>query len=232
MSEVHGPLSVIFDHHCWTARRSTIYKWLLQNRASLAELYLGAVFMLYVTRVPGWTRFVTHAVREIGNRLPDSAGWTGGQRVSYTSFDRIARDWRTDVNPPGIPSLQPDSPDALPEVVISGSLGLQIQDLVARHLDGEMTLREKYKLLIVWVWPESRVMQAALGPIADEWVSVIRSCDWGRHDSGKTDNQMDAPGLERLFDRFESLCWNLVSDFLAPMEELDAILEDANTPAG
>src|SRR5690242_15510612 len=54
----------------WTRRREQRREWLRRAGAvSLAELYEGAVIILE-TRQPGYVRFVSHAVREIANRLP------------------------------------------------------------------------------------------------------------------------------------------------------------------
>jgi hypothetical protein len=56
---------------------------LTHNAASLADLYEGAVVMLYESILLGRTRFIGHAVREIRNRLPDAfAGRIRGQRLN------------------------------------------------------------------------------------------------------------------------------------------------------
>jgi hypothetical protein len=56
---------------CWTPRRRELREWLRRNAPSLAELYEGAVSLLFDVPIPGYTRFVAHAVREI--RRPQSA---------------------------------------------------------------------------------------------------------------------------------------------------------------
>ena len=49
--------------------------------------------MLYESSLPGRTRFISHAVREIRNRLPDAfGGGTRSQRLDYTKrLDAIER---------------------------------------------------------------------------------------------------------------------------------------------
>jgi hypothetical protein len=56
---------------CWTAKRLELKAWMAREAPSLSELYEGAVCLLFEKRLPGYTRFVAHAVREIRNRLPD-----------------------------------------------------------------------------------------------------------------------------------------------------------------
>jgi hypothetical protein len=54
----------------WTSERLQLKAWLTRNAPSLAELYESAVRLLFEVRLPGYTRFVRHAVRAIRNRLP------------------------------------------------------------------------------------------------------------------------------------------------------------------
>src|SRR5579862_3363825 len=69
---------------CWTSDRNEIRDWLDHKAPSLAELYAGAVILLYANPLPGRVRFVAHAVREIRNRLPDAvAGPTKNQGLQY-----------------------------------------------------------------------------------------------------------------------------------------------------
>ena len=77
----------------WTDRRRALRQWINSYGPSIAELYEGAVQLLYGPSVPGRVRFVCHAVREIGNRLPDVvAGRQGRGRLDYASYlDKIAK---------------------------------------------------------------------------------------------------------------------------------------------
>lgn len=71
----------------WTGERTALRDWLSRNAASLAQLYEGAVVMLYVhdPLLPGWSRLVAHAGREIRNRLPDAvAGKKVAKQLQYS----------------------------------------------------------------------------------------------------------------------------------------------------
>jgi hypothetical protein len=69
---------------CWTTSRLEIRAWLYEQAPSLAELYEGAVCLIFEKPISGRVRFVAHAVREIRNQLPNyiSGGNTGG-RLEY-----------------------------------------------------------------------------------------------------------------------------------------------------
>ena len=58
------------ENALWTRNRRELLEWLGRNAPLLAELYEGAVSLLYGSRIPGFSRFVSHAVRELRNRLP------------------------------------------------------------------------------------------------------------------------------------------------------------------
>lgn len=62
----------------------------------MGELYEGAVRILFELRPPGYTRFVAHAVREIGNGLPFVIfGIRSSSRLDYTNLlDWIAEQWK------------------------------------------------------------------------------------------------------------------------------------------
>src|SRR5437899_126098 len=80
---------------CWIPVRLEIRAWLYRNAPSLAELYEGAVLLLYAHPLPGRVRFISHAVREIRNRLPEAtSGVKGLPRLDYTSrLDKLAKQW-------------------------------------------------------------------------------------------------------------------------------------------
>ena len=69
-----------------TPRRIATLEWLrrLRRGASLAELYEGAFVMLDSASPPGFVRFVSHAVREVCNRLPDRLLGDSGDHLKHS----------------------------------------------------------------------------------------------------------------------------------------------------
>lgn len=84
------------------ADRRRILKWLTSETAALAPVYEGAVKMALDPEFPGRVRFVTHAVREIWNRLPDEiAPPSGASRADYSRLiDELAVRWEKEGLPP------------------------------------------------------------------------------------------------------------------------------------
>jgi hypothetical protein len=87
--EDHGQLGERDAH--WTRNRRELAEWLGGISPSIAELYQGAVELLFHRPVPGFSRFVSHAVREIRNRLPQEI-WEHSSDDStadrYAGYDR------------------------------------------------------------------------------------------------------------------------------------------------
>jgi hypothetical protein len=52
--------------------RVRLRDWLGEQQESLKELYEGSIDLLYLRKPPGCVRLVSHAVREIGNSLPNA----------------------------------------------------------------------------------------------------------------------------------------------------------------
>lgn len=75
-----------------SGNRRELLEWLGRNAPLLAELYKGAVSLLYGSRIPGFSRFVSRAVREFRNRLPGViSGTTSTGRLDYKGrMDQIA----------------------------------------------------------------------------------------------------------------------------------------------
>src|ERR1700723_1529884 len=92
-SAKEGPVP---DNSRWTRNRQELLEWLSKTSPSLAELYKGAVELLFGQSVAGFSRFVSHAVREIRNRLPSVvSGAASGGRLDYKSrIDDLAVQWK------------------------------------------------------------------------------------------------------------------------------------------
>src|ERR1700677_2005187 len=67
----------------WNPLRRELEVWLGQHSPDLVDIYRGALKILFVPEFPGRLRFVSHAVREIRNRVPDAITGTRPKRVEY-----------------------------------------------------------------------------------------------------------------------------------------------------
>lgn len=225
------------DSECWTPARIELSAWLTRNAPSLAELYQGSVELMFNRPGPGRIRFVSHAVREIRNRLPDAiSGVKGGGRLDYPSrLDEISRLWEqaglpTDGSLAAAPMATGDSKDATtPDLAIDRALFAKMGRLIGDHKAAREKPDAAALRLFVGAAPENAASQASLRPVIMEWKRVT---DWfvrSDHDTGRADADCDLAEFRRKFEHFERILGALVRGFFSTAEGLDAILEDTNS---
>jgi hypothetical protein len=224
---------------CWTASRRELRTWLRRDAPSLAELYEGAVLLLFDAPIPGYTRFVAHGVREIRNRLPDiTSGTKSGGYLDYkTRFDALVVVWKkagfaTDGAFPG--SKMGDSPGAAiaEEAPLPREVVVMVASLVAEHEAARERPMDAAIRLFEGVLPENQKFKDTLRPVAVQWLEITQWFMKKTHDSGMTDKDLDLAELRKKFGLFELTLLGIVrgfSTFFATTKELDEILEDANS---
>ena len=220
---------------CWDARRERIYVWLSGQRLSLAELYRGAVMLLYEEAVPGRVRFVFHAVREINNRLPDLLlAETAGRRPNASHvLDEITKIWTA----AGLP-LDGSAPPG--DVTEGSSDGVNIESVripvdryrsISRRLGEWDQRRESFRERITQMLSkdlrDGEGMES-LVPQVSAWYSESNRYHGLAHDSGRTDADNDMDQIKDLFDRFETRLLGVIGPFYETVDVLDEILEDTN----
>jgi len=220
----------------WTPARRELLAWLKGNAPSLAELYEGSVALVYESSLPGRIRFVSHAVREIRNRLPDAISGVraGVGRLDYTSrMDEIASRWRrAGFVAQDSESGSSDSPassggDSTP---VPTDLFRILQALVQDHEDARERPVEAAIRLFESCAPENRALRETLRPLVVRWLDVTGWFQKKAHDSATVDSELAVEDeFRRHFELFESTLGALVRGFFATVEGLDEILEDANT---
>ncbi len=219
----------------WTPQRIELCTWFTKNAPSLGELYAGALEMVFREDFPGRVRFVSHAVREIRNRLPDViAGPEKGTQIQYKNrLDEIAKVWERYGFPldGSLPTIVTAS-DALPssdDVPIPREIYCKIASLVSDHAKTRKTVRESAQNLFQAIDPKNRISEATLRPRIMHWID---STEWfvaRAHDQAKVDANIGADQLKVYFETFERTLSAMVSEFFKTVEELDAILEEANS---
>jgi hypothetical protein len=224
---------------CWTRSRCELREWLRTNAPSLAELYEGAVLLLFDGPIPGFTRFVAHAVREIRNRLPDiTSGPRLGGYLNYKGrIDELVAVWKsegliTDGALPG--SKMGDSPDAPPPLDLS--MPRKIVGIVARLVADHEVARERPLdaaiRLFEGVALENQKFRDTLRPVASQWLQITEWFMGKTHDSGTVDGDLDLKEMRKKFEMFEWTLLGIVrgmTAFFVTTKELDEILEDANS---
>jgi hypothetical protein len=211
----------------WTPRRHEIKHWMQRNAPSLAELYEGAVILLDDKPLPGRVRFIAHAVREIRNRLPDTiSGPTKKQRLDYTSrLDDIAKH-------PGVQTLITDLSDttipATTTITIDRTLAKKIGKLLNDHRKTRAKPLDAARRLFQGLAPENTPLRDTLTPVLQQWLTITKWFVDRAHDAGHTDNYYPEQELRHQFTILESTLNALITPFFDTLEDLDAILEQAN----
>lgn len=221
----------------WNPNRLELLAWLRRNAPSLAELYEGAVNMLFETIMPGRTRFIAHAVREIRNRLPDFiSGPKSGSRFEWKKqLDGLTKDWQKagfslDGSLP-VTSAGGDIPSdsRLSAVPLPPRLFLKIAKVLNEHNSTRETRREAAIRLFESSAPENKQLREALEPIVRQWLDITEWFVKTVHDAGLTDTQHDWEEFKRRFLLFEETLIALLGQFYTTIEGLDEILEDTNS---
>jgi len=218
------------SHSCWTPTRTELREWLRRNAPSLAELYEGALKMVFEDPIPGRVRFVSHAVREIRNRLPDAiSGPKASQRLDYPSrMDRIAEVWQR--RAPNLESVAAAGGNvSTPDPTIPRELLASIAELVKDHQETRRRPEEAAVRLFEGVAPENEEFRDALRPTVLQWLGVTEWFVGKAHDSGLHDAGIDPQEFRSQFERFELILGALVRGFYTTQRELNEILEAANS---
>ncbi len=219
----------------WNRRRMDLRSWFERNAPSLGELYEGALRMIYTEAFPGRVRFVAHAVREIRNRLPDViAGPKAGGPLQYKNLlDDIAELWEKHGLPlDGSLPMKVTSGQSLPssqDVPIPYRVYIKVSTLISDHVRTRESTRESAKRLFQAIDPSNRASEATLRPRIDHWIASTEWFVQRAHDRGRIDGKMGAEELRKRFEIFEYELSAMLREFFKTVEELDAILEEANS---
>jgi len=219
----------------WTAARHELREWFRRNAPPLGELYEGTLALLYDRRrmVPGWTRMVAHAIREIQNRLPDAiAGRTDTVYLNYKErLDGMVRDWERAGFPldGSLPIAVYSPPDPDPnEVPLPRTIYESVAVLIRDHCDTRERPHETAIRLFEALVPEDQGRREALAPVINRWVRLTRWFVGRAHDQTQTDTEQDPDLFVRHFEEFEAILGGVVRDFFKTTDELDTILEETN----
>jgi hypothetical protein len=190
----------------------------------LAELYKGAVCLIFERLVPGRLRFVSHAVREIRNRLPDYIpSEKSGKRLEYKDeLDQLVIIWQSS----GFSLDEVRLNDR--EITIPPQLFDNIQALLKKHKAVSTNNIEKAIYFFESCFPENQLSRNRLLPIAKHWWEVTEWFMKKTHDSGRDELGDNEQRLHQQFELFESFLAVITQKFYDTVDELDKILKEAN----
>jgi hypothetical protein len=218
----------------WTYLRKELLSWFDKNNPTLGALYKGAVQILY-DYIPGYVHFVSHAVREIRNRLPDViAGGVVHVRLDYKNrLDIISKRWQKDSLPMdgSLPTnvIDADSMLTADKVPIPRNIYSEFSKLIGDHTKAREKPYEMAKRLFKAIDPKNEQVEEILRPRINMW---IENTDWfvkRVHVCGSKDDEADYEEFVSQFENFEYGLFGIIGEFFKTVEELDEILEESNS---
>lgn len=217
----------------WTPARREMHSWFQRNAPSLGELYEATLRILFDCNIPGKTRLVAHAVREIGNNLPDViAGTTLRNRVEYVQrCDDIVEELkRTKYSLEAAESAafsggEPPSSYVRVPLSIMKSFVLLVRD----HERGRERNSDKALRLLNAINPENIALKDYLRPIIRQWLGTINWFMQFVHDNGSRDQDANMNEFNDKFRFFEDMLSSILREFYKTVEDLDEILDQTNS---
>jgi len=212
-----------------TPSRAELLEWLQKKAAPLAALYSDALRIRFdEPPLQAKGRFISHAVREIRNRLPDFiAGPKGGGRLDYTGrLDSISQIW-----PVGSFSADAGSIPSALTVLIPTQAAIVVQQLITDHRLAREKPREAAVRLFEGCAPENEQSRASLTPQIQQWMAVT---DWFVDRAHVpyvplgTEEPQTWDGMDQKFDLFETTLIAMARGFFETSKEINEILEEAN----
>lgn len=210
----------------WTPERSRLAAWLKRNVAVLAPIYRGAVRMVFDEGFPGRVHFVSHAVREIRNRLPDAFAEVP-KRVDYVKLvDVVQAAWvREDLPTDGalLAEAREASIEGPPTYDVSHSFLDAIANLIGEHTAAKGNNELKARLLLETVG-DANVPDY----VVKHWLQSTRWVEKRMHVGDKEPLESDEVELQQNFETFESALSAIVNRSYENMDALDELLDAAN----
>lgn len=226
----------------WSPTRLQILEWLERHSVPLAELYKAAVELVFGDPFPARIRLIGHCVREIRNGLPYAVATERLPKRGRFDYpqeaDGLAEIWqRTGLSLAGdMPRLDtaseasaiPSSPDE--RIPISRDLFEALGRFLADH-QAVSVKQEQAALCLFEACSATPASDRQIPrPVVRGWLRVTETFMELTHESGKALSDADEAEMRSHFDEFEGYLASFSRSFFENLEELNAILEDTNSP--
>jgi len=220
-------------------RQENILRWLNQRSLGLAELYWAAFRLVNDQVFPARVRLVSHAVREIRNRLPEIvAGHKGGKQFQYKPLlDKLVEEWEkgglplddTITRSTATGEVEEVPIDAFGPLLIPGKLAHDIRHVLRDHKLTREKPREAALRLYETFAPRDEDIREALKPLAEEaWVNVTGWFASKAHQPMDNIGEPSNAELALMFSMFEQLLETIIIQIPRVYEDIDEILGETN----
>jgi len=199
----------------WTTPRLELAAWLQEKAPSLNELYSGSLKMIHESpAMPGRVRFISHAVRELRNRLPEYVSRVKGDGpLNYKNeLDELATCWRKTSSSTNNFAATGTVPREA-SVSIPSDVYERIDRLIQKHLRAREKPRESASRLFETLLPENDVARVSVLPQLNQWLEVTKWFTKQTHDNKKSDKDYKWDEFLQKFELFEVSLVSLIRGF-------------------
>ncbi|MEY2485955.1 MAG: hypothetical protein QOH39_1603 [Verrucomicrobiota bacterium] len=218
----------------WDAQRERIYSWLRdQGGLGFADAFKGAAILMH-SKPPAYVRFVCHAVRDITNGLPAVIANQERKQVQYHQLmDEILAQWTSERLPRGPiavtnVALEHQISGRFEEITISAELVEKFATLLNEHEQGRARGKGNPLSFLEASIPEIAGRADLLEIPRAQWKALQADAHHDAHENGNGCSADDEAACANLFARFESLLGSLAGSYYLSLENIDAILDEAN----
>jgi len=224
-------------HDCF---REVLINWLKTYSLELGQLYEGALKIVSQDNFPGKVRLVSHAVREIFNRLPDEFSGIIIQRIEYDRrLNELCAAWEQH-DPLASPiAIKSYLDQATPVYPMATPVVYAFAVLLSDHKANSNFYREKAYEFFNAIASADQRHEYILNPVVNNWCKLQKWFAGHAHSSRKTVNLIEeTQKLDENFKAFESILQMFIPEgklsrrFIETLGELDGMLEDANRIRG
>jgi hypothetical protein len=200
---------------------------------SLANLFEAAVILLSNKNFPGRAVLLAHAVRELGNSLPDFLEEPSDTRLFQwvQRLRDLQKDWDTsgmaryDQPADALPGSEP------PEIPMPRNLYTRIRNILKDFEASDERRKDKVVRMFRNMAPDLLTRRAAKSSVVIEWLETI---DWfveiTHHRRGKEVSDIREDDLQVRFTTFENILRLLLPKIalVLALDKIDEILHEAN----